>query len=383
MIADLVELLAAQDVFPKFYFRCKASGDERIAFGSIKTCNFVPAPLEEDPSRCFYGAMPFSKMPSQDPLWKDFSSPFFFLPEWEIHKSSCDTKIITHGKKTKDFTQSSFLPSGSMQLKLENTTPSQENWHSSILQVLEKQKEKTIEKIVLARKATFALDANTNPYLFLKKLIKQSPSANIFALQTGPSSLFMGASPERLYHRKQRHIQTEAIAGTRKRGVNPIEDEVLGNELLTGLKEQKEFTLVCDFLLRTLNTLCDQIEPSLPNSLIKTEKVQHLYRSFSGILKSHISDSNLLNALHPTPAVGGSPTAVALSLLSSLEGWDRGLYAGPIGWISSLESSFTVAIRSALIEKGYLHAFSGAGIVEGSCPHAEWEELNHKISHWQ
>jgi menaquinone-specific isochorismate synthase len=87
-----------------------------------------------------------------------------------------------------------------------------------------------------------------------------------------------------------------------------------------------------------------------------------------------------LEKLHPTPAVGGFPTDRALRDIARLEPFDRGWYAGPLGWIAKDASQFVVGIRSGLTEGKRLHLFSGAGIVEGSVPEKEWEEIENKIS---
>jgi menaquinone-specific isochorismate synthase len=108
--------------------------------------------------------------------------------------------------------------------------------------------------------------------------------------------------------------------------------------------------------------------------------VQHLYNRFSGTLKPQVTDRDLLQALHPTPAMGGFPREKALAFLEKRECFDRGWYAAPLGWISPDRADFVVGIRSALVLGNDLHVFAGGGIVQGSIPQQEWEELEHKIS---
>ena len=86
-----------------------------------------------------------------------------------------------------------------------------------------------------------------------------------------------------------------------------------------------------------------------------------------------------MRSLHPTPAVGGYPTDQALDAIRAREPFDRGWYAGPLGWIGTHGAEFTVAIRSGLVQRRRLALFSGAGIVEGSVPAWEWEEIEQKI----
>jgi menaquinone-specific isochorismate synthase len=253
----------------------------------------------------------------------------------------------------------------------------------SVKDILDQIKNKKLQKVVISRKTSFSIDPSLHPFSFLKKLLEESPSTSTFALQINPSSLFLGSSPERLYSRKEGTLYTEAIAGTRKRSLNLSEDEALQKALLTSVKDKKEVLYVKSFLDEQLKLLCKEFFSSKKPRVIQTEKLHHLHYSFTGELLPGITDLDLLKALHPTPAVNGTPQELALATIEQLELHNRGLYAGPIGWTSSLESSFTVAIRSSLIKGENLHAFAGTGIVEGSDPELEWEELNHKISHWK
>ena len=99
-----------------------------------------------------------------------------------------------------------------------------------------------------------------------------------------------------------------------------------------------------------------------------------------GTLLEGVTDAALLQALHPTPAVGGYPRGEALEEIRNLEPFDRGWYAGPVGWIGPEASEFAVGLRSGLVRGRTLALFSGAGIVAGSVPDEEWAEIEQKIS---
>lgn len=380
---DLPEYLAGQDLFPKFYHKCKDTQEERAAFGSFVTLPFIPKITKEiDPSLCFYGALSFPSV-KQDPVWNDFPSTIFFLPLYEIRQTPTKTTFyIRSPPSSKPLKPALRLEELSF---LENRidTPTEENWKTSVEAILKTIESKKLQKIVLARKSSFAVDPSLHPFCFLKKLVKEAPSTTTFALQTTPHSLFLGSSPEKLYKREGNILYTEAIAGTRKRSEDPLKDEMLKKDLLKSVKDNKEVLHVKNFLKKELSRLCTKLSFPKEPSLIQTEKLHHLQYSFSALLNPGINDADLLTALHPTPAVNGTPKDQALDYLQKIETFNRGLYTGPIGWISSLESSFTVSIRSSLIKEGILHAFAGTGIVEGSNPNLEWEELDHKISHWK
>ena len=107
---------------------------------------------------------------------------------------------------------------------------------------------------------------------------------------------------------------------------------------------------------------------------------RHLYSRLSGRLEEGVTDLNLLEKMHPTPAVGGVPTEVALHAIDSLEDFDRGWYAGPIGWIGRDSAEFAVALRCGVLHHHTLTLFSGAGLVKGSEPGSEWLEIEQKIT---
>jgi menaquinone-specific isochorismate synthase len=128
-----------------------------------------------------------------------------------------------------------------------------------------------------------------------------------------------------------------------------------------------------------MNQLCKRIKKSRENKVLKLAFVQHLHREYQGSLKPEVSDREILETLHPTPAVAGYPRLNSIKYIYELEGFDRGWYAGPIGWIGKETSQFAVAIRSALLKGKHLTVFAGAGIVAGSDSEKEWQEIENKI----
>lgn len=379
---DLPSYLEAQELFPKFYHRCQDSGEERAAFGSFVTLPFIPKLTQEiDASLCFYGALQF---PSEkaDPLWSDFPSTLFFLPLYEIRQTTTETILLSRPiPPVKPLQMEAFLPFAPSLHKIKEN-PSQKEWSSWIKKTLSHIQKEKISKVILSKQTTFSYEEEIPFFSFVQELKKENPSTSTFALQTHPNSLFLGSSPERLYQRKEETLLTEAIAGTRKRNSHPLQDLCSSQDLESSVKDQEEVLFVKEFLEEKLNPLC--ISFSCPNKpkIVSTKTLWHLRYPFQGTLHPWVTDRELLNALHPTPAVGGVPTQEALSWIHSLENHGRGLYAGSIGWTSPLEGAFTVAIRSALIQKGLVHAFSGAGIVQSSQADLEWQELEHKLSHW-
>jgi menaquinone-specific isochorismate synthase len=236
------------------------------------------------------------------------------------------------------------------------------------------------QKIVIARKSSFRFSGDLNPISLLLRLKSAMPRCFLFCFMPKPGVAFVGASPERLYRRQGRLIWSEAIAGTRPRGSSWTEEKDLGQELLTSDKDLREHRFVVRGIEETLARLCPSVQYNGNVSLLRLAHCQHLIAILKGTLGNDFVDADIIGRLQPTPAVGGYPSAPALAAIEKLESFDRGWYAGPIGWVAPNAAEFAVGIRSGLIDRSRLCLFSGAGIVEGSTPGDEWYEIEHKIS---
>ncbi|HEX2181466.1 MAG TPA: chorismate-binding protein, partial [Rubrobacteraceae bacterium] len=176
-----------------------------------------------------------------------------------------------------------------------------------------------------------------------------------------------------------RLIESEAVAGTRPRGASEADDAELRDDLLRSEKDKAEHEYVRVGIREALGPLCDELEVEDDVSEMKTKSRRHLVSRVHGVLREGVEDAEVLRALHPTPAVGGYPGEGALQEIRTAEPFDRGWYAGPVGWIGADAAEFAVGIRSGLVRGDSLALFSGAGIVEGSEPEAEWAEIEQKI----
>ncbi|MFP4079963.1 MAG: isochorismate synthase MenF, partial [Ectothiorhodospira sp.] len=244
--------------------------------------------------------------------------------------------------------------------------------------ILERIRDGHLRKAVLARRVLLQLDHALPAFTTLQRLHAGSAGSFCFALERD-GRFFMGCSPERLFSRMDRHVCTESLAGTVRRGETPEEDHRLERLLLDDPKLIHEHELVTRYVH-------DQIAPWVTRSetpdhpgVVKLDRIQHRYLPLCATLKSGVVDEQLLRTLHPTPAVCGFPRREARDLIVAREPVPRGWYSGTVGVISPRRSEFTVAIRSALVEAHRMMLYSGVGIVEGSCPETEWNELEAKI----
>ena len=234
--------------------------------------------------------------------------------------------------------------------------------------------EKTVQKVVLARKTTLTFPSVLNPLALLHLLYKKRKNSTIFLIQFSKEKAFLGATPERLYKREKNVVVVDALAGTfsKKNVLDPT-------TLFSHTKEKEEFLFVKTGIEQTLSPLCRKLEWEKEDTLLETPYLYHFHNQLRALLKKPLSDQTLLSMLHPTAAIGGFPQKEALHFLQNYEPFKRGYYAAPLGWIDSKKTELFIGIRSALIENNLLHLYAGAGIVKNSEPEKEWNELESKI----
>ncbi len=232
-------------------------------------------------------------------------------------------------------------------------------------------------KVVTAR--MLEQPCSTSPVTLLNRLRKRYNSCAIFAFTRGDQT-FLGASPELLLRLEGTHVQTEALAGSRSRGGEPVRDAALSAELLASAKERAEHRVVAQAIREALiNAGVKLAEPTEP-SVMTLPAIQHLHTPIAGGAPANTRALDLIAALHPTPAVAGTPRAAALNWIAKHETFDRGWYAGPIGWATPAGSGeFRVALRCALLSSTTMTLFAGGGIVAGTEPQAELDETTIKF----
>ncbi len=347
------------------------------------------------PEMRYFGGFNFSDEDGHDNYWQNFGNNYFVLPRFEMIRDGMNNKFAMNflANDKSDFRElvrqietiqedCPELPDEIPFMISHQHYPEKASWDSMIRSALEEIDKQDFEKIVLARKTKLEFSDKLNGFHILQNLKDLNPESTHFGIQPEFDSMFIGGTPELLYRRNGENIFSVAIAGTRRRGSTEIEDEHLENVLLTSEKDLREHRFVIDNVHEILNDLCKHVSTPDEISILKLARVQHLFTSFEGVLKPGNSDVEIISKLHPTPAVGGFPTDRAISEISRLEPFKRGWYAAPVGWISAEEAHFVVAIRSGLINNNDLYLYSGAGIVAGSDPDLEWEEVENKLANF-
>ena len=237
-----------------------------------------------------------------------------------------------------------------------------------------------LRKVVLARRLEVRTGRPVDPVLLAARLRSVDPDAYAFVAPTRRGVL-VGASPELLLSRRGRDVRSNPLAGSAPRSGDPEEDRRNGRELEASSKNREEHGIVVEAVAEILGPLCERLEWDREPVLLATANVWHLSTRFRGTLRDPAPHAlELVAALHPTPAVGGAPRAEALAAIEGLEPFDRGAYAGPVGWIDADgDGEWAIALRCAEIEGDRATLYAGAGIVDGSDPSAEVEETDRKF----
>jgi menaquinone-specific isochorismate synthase len=380
-------------LFPRFFWRSRSGGDQTLAMGSAafgSLADLLEILDDGDPGIRVFGGCRFDAASHNSSDWADFPDEYFFVPKAEIIRSGGRTTLAVNLSDNEtdlsDVSQwierlgdTGAAPRPGVLTRWDQ--PNFTGWAEAVDRALQEFQSGPLEKVVLARKSCLELTETITPFALVEILAGGAPACFHFCLQpTANSGAFLGASPELLFRREGTRLESEAVAGTRPRSLDTVEDERLESQLLKMSKEQLEHRLVVDSLETTFRELCADFSQDTAPSVLKLSRVQHLRTAFSGELKDGVGDDAILRAFHPTPATCGSPCAAAARFIAVNELFDRGWYAGPVGFVSRDEAEFAVAIRSMLWLGRKTHVYAGAGIVDGSESEREWSELEDKIA---
>jgi menaquinone-specific isochorismate synthase len=405
---DILSWLNAQDILPKIFWQARDSSFECAAAGKACECaGDPPQPyaatlsaaqnlIEHLPEGArLWGGMAFDPC-YQDGSWKEYGPARFVLPRLEIAREGQRYFLALHVSREEDnlIKILNFLERlrcdydllcpdllNSSDVLTMESSPAPDQWEGNLQRIQELISRKQIRKVVLARKTIFKKDFSAGPFSLVQRIrAAEIPSSHyFFVFQWTSDSAFVGVSPEQLFRRLKTRLTCEALAATARRGLNENQDRTLGSVLLNSVKERHEHQIVVEMITRALAPLCRDISFAPQPRLIRLNTGFHLMTPFQGTCSGFRSDHELISNLHPTAAVAGCPTEKAMRMIRDLEPFSRGWYAGPVGYWGAERTEFCVAIRSGLWQKECLTLFTGAGIVKGSVPASEWQELDHKL----
>ena len=400
---DALGWLREQRQYPRTYWSGREGGAEVSAVG-VADLQAGEGPEDIDVLRKrlpasgdgdarYYGGGRFDPDRAVDKEWEPFGAYNFVLPRFELHTREDGATLVCNLVLPRDAgwqeevlgrIEDLKMPSGRSIGTLpeplyRNDSPDREGWEVNVGRALSAFSEGRLGKVVLARRAEFGFGEDLDGVLLAEEFREAAPGCFRFYFEPEEGVAFLGASPERLFRREGRIVTSEAVAGTRPRGSSSVDDEGLRDELLGSEKDRSEHGFVKVGIGEALRPLCAELEVEDGVSEMKLASRRHLVSRVRGELREGVTDADVLRALHPTPAVGGYPRRDALEGIRELEPFDRGWWAGPIGWVGADASEFAVGIRSGLVRGRTLALFSGAGIVPGSKADEEWAEVEQKI----
>ncbi|MGH3718180.1 MAG: isochorismate synthase [Pseudonocardiaceae bacterium] len=249
-------------------------------------------------------------------------------------------------------------------------------WRDAVARAVSRMRNGAVPaKVVLAHDLLAVADEPLDPRFLLHGLAARYPSCWTFAVDQ-----LVGATPELLLRRRGTQVLSRVLAGTTWPH-DGTDSGTLAAELLDSVKDRDEHRYAVDSLAQALRPFCtDLVVPTAPR-VLQLRNVAHLATEVRGVL--HPAGPPLLtlaDAVHPTAAVGGTPTPDAVSTIGELEAMDRGRYAGPVGWIDAAgDGELGIALRCAQVTGRFARLFAGCGIVAGSDPDSEVAEAAAKL----
>lgn len=433
---------------PSLYFATAEGNLEASVYGATK---LYKGSVDDDeywklvnilpPRTHLYGGQRFDVDSEIGDEWMEFSKGFWILPAIEIRQekqhldSSTITTVAIHLYNSKSDDVKGFKESASQVLEIlkhvtdqavttkpPTTLPpvlsrtstygpnldGQEVYEKGVSAALAEfaKPNATLEKVVMARRMDLTFGRQAEHNLAAMDVLRKwkfgnKPGGHLFYINPGQGGgEFFGCTPERLFKVQNRHVLSEALAGTRPRGTNQKVDEELSRELFTSAKDQKENIITGNFILSAFKemqkrgwlstNIKDDAEYGGRFFVRRLRHLQHICQRFEGLLSDQTLPIDAIKflflSLHPTPAVGGLPKQAALDLIRKHEttSFDRGFYSGPVGFVSKDSAEIVVAIRSGLLsrrdERSKVSVFAGAGIVSGSTVQGEWTETSYKLA---
>ena len=343
------------------------------------------------------GGFAFAPQGGDSPHWAGFAPASLHVPEVSLARTGDEVQLTVAALVQADDTADGALAGiesrlGELRIQplplldpdpvgryvVAASTPP-EHYEAAVARAVERIRAGALEKIVLAREVSVHAPAAHDAAAIFGVLREGFPSCFCFCAGRGDAA-FVAASPELLIRREGMRASTLALAGSARRSADPSVDDHLGEQLLRSDKERAEQAIVARRIERALRPHSLWVAAAEDPVIVKMANIQHLATPIRAQLARAVGVVRLAGVLHPTPAVGGEPFAVAEPLIPALEGLDRGWYAGPVGWTDTNEDGeFCVALRCALLRGPLARCYAGVGVVRDSDPALELAETDVKL----
>jgi isochorismate synthase len=248
-------------------------------------------------------------------------------------------------------------------------------WTLTVRRVLEEIAAGHVGKVVLARALDVSTGGALDPAEVACLIWSENPGSHAFLFEPVAGHALVGGAPEVLAHKSGRRVRCTAVAGSTPVGATPGESTELARRLFDHPKDRAEHDFVVQDMVGALERSGCAVRRDVEPHVLTLARIQHLETKIEAEAPTGVGLLDLVESLHPTPAVCGHPRDRAHAFLEAHEGFARGWYAGPVGWVDQNDDGiFVPALRSAVCAAGSWRLFAGAGIVEGSDPDLEWAE---------
>ncbi|AMH15237.1 isochorismate synthase MenF [Citrobacter sp. SX206] len=384
---DALGWLASQPVWPQFYWQ-QRNGDEEAAvlgavaaFSSLESAQRFLRQHDNYPELRVWGLNAFEPQRGNLLLprleWRRCAG----VATLRLHLYS-DVSLREDAAQAAAFisalAQVKPLPALRLNLTGEQHWPDKAGWTRLIELATQTIAGEELDKVVLARATDLQFSQPVNAAAVMASSRRLNLNCYHFYMAFSAESAFLGSSPERLYRRRDTALRTEALAGTVANHPDDHRAWQLGEWLMKDDKNQRENMLVVEDICQRLQN-CTQTLDVLPPQVLRLRKVQHLRRCIWTAL-NQADDTLCLVQLQPTAAVAGIPRELAREFIQHNEPFEREWYAGSAGYLSLRQSEFCVSLRSAKISANVVRLYAGAGIVRGSDPEQEWQEIDNKAA---
>lgn len=356
----------------------------------------LPERAARAPRVRFYGGFSFRHDHSPEGVWEAFPSALFHLPRFELEgDESGDAWLRARDLVHPDAEDDAFvrLKNRAEALRAELmslseagggaprhasgrvTDANRGGWETAVEQSLEHIRSGRVAKVVLARTREVDLDQPLDPVDVVAHLWETNRGSHVFMFEPEAGCALVGAAPETVATLRNGVFHATAVAGSIRRGETPREQAELAARLLASEKDRTEQRIALDDMVNRLKTVSHQIRTDPQPHVLTLARIQHLETEIRASVPSDVGVLDLLRLLHPTPAVCGLPHDAAMEVLAEEEPFERGWYAGPVGWFDAEGNGiFAPALRTGVSAGHGWRLFAGAGIVEGSVPALEWDE---------
>jgi menaquinone-specific isochorismate synthase len=349
----------------------------------------------------FYGGLSFRPDHRAEGVWADFPGWLFHVPAFELEGDAsgdawlrarrcvgADEEIDgafarlrreAEGLRAELATHTEHVrrPAG---IRGEATATDRSTWEAAVDTSLAAIRAGAISKAVLARTLDVRLEERLDPARVVERLWEVNRGSHVFLFEPVPGAALVGAAPETVATLRDGVFHATAVAGSIRRGDTPREQAELATKLLASDKDRAEQRIALDDMVARLETVAHQIRTDPQPHVLTLARIQHLETEIRASVPAGVGVLDLLRLLHPTPATCGLPRDAAMAFLGAEEPFERGWYAGPVGWFDAEGNGvFAPALRTGVSNGAEWRLFAGAGIVEGSVPAMEWEETGIKF----